>query len=220
MKKVTAGLMALSLFSSVSAAETSSSALESDSISKTYLGLDIYQGESNFDLSKGSGWASTYSDFDSDLDGFRLKFGKRLPENVRYQAYFKSEEATEAGISGIFDENIYGIGLDVIKTIPVGGELLSIFGLAGAGLDWTELKDHVFGEYSEDSINAFHIKLGFGASYQINKSLEVITGLDWQYRSWQEIEILYIYPDGHIHKNDLEIEDISTTFYAGINLYF
>jgi len=86
MKKVIAGLMALSLFSSVLVAETSSSALESDSISKTYLGLDIYHGESNFDFSKGSSWASTYSDFDSDLDDFRLKFGKRSSENIRYQA--------------------------------------------------------------------------------------------------------------------------------------
>jgi len=211
MKKITAGLLVLGLFSSVATADTNESVTEG-TLSKTYLGLDIYQGESNFDIS-GGGFSG---DKDFDLDGFRLKFGKSSPENIRYQVYFKSEE-----IDGydFFDDNIYGIGMDVIKTIPVGGDRLSLFGLLGAGLDWMELEDDAFSDYNEDSLNAFHVKLGFGATYQINSSIEVISGFDLQFRSWQEIETIHIDNAG-IHSDDLEIEDTSTTFYAGLNFYF
>ena len=169
MKQVTAGVLVFGLCSSIAFAENNNTQVETGSISKTYLGLDVYQGESNFDMS----FSGLSADDDFDLDGFRLKFGKSSPENVRFQAYFKSEETDD-----FFDENVYGIGFDVIKTIPVGGDRLSIFGLAGAGLDWTELKDDDFAEYDDDSLNAFHIKLGFGATYQLNDSIEVITGFD------------------------------------------
>jgi len=210
MKKVAAGLLAFGMFSSIASAESSNGSVETASISKTYLGVDIYQGESNFDLS----FDGFSDDEDFDVDGFRLKFGKSSPENVRYQVYFKSEETDD-----FFDENVYGIGLDVMKTIPVGVDRLSLFGLAGVGLDWTELNDDAGIEYEEDSLNAFHFKLGVGASYQINQSIEVITGFDWQYRSWQDIEFIGLDNNGFTTA-DLEIEDTSITFYAGLNFYF
>mgnify|MGYP002150045980 CR=1 FL=1 len=208
MKKVIAGMLAFSLLSTAVSAEVVNESQTVTNRTGAYIGLDLFQGETAAEMDiSGSFTGSAEKDFDQD--GFRLKLGKTDQNNTRYQVYFKSEDTDE-----FFDENVYGLGMDVMKAFPLSNNDLQAFILGGVSLDWTELEDDGV-DYSEDSLNAFAFKLGLGALYRLNDTIEVVAGYDWQYRSWQEIT--FVGAGGSV---DVKQEDTSKTFYAGLNFYF
>ena len=63
------------------------------------------------------------------------------------------------------------------------------------------------------------LKIGLGTSYKINKTFELIAGFDWQYRVWQDIDVIDINPPT-IYAYTIEQEDISKNLYLGVNIYF
>jgi len=207
IKKTTLGLLAFSLASTGVYAEQNSFN-EGISESGVFIGLDVFEGESNLDI-EVSGLLNGSNDMDFDQSGFRLKLGSKEKSGTRFQTYFKSEDFDDA-----FDEKVYGLGFDVLKTFSVGSDF-SPFVLAGLGLDWTELEDTVNVDFSEDSLSAVLFKLGFGGLITISKNVEVQVGVDWQKRSWQDIE----FTDG-FNSITLEQSDTSTTYYAGVNFHF
>jgi len=207
IKKTTLGLLAFSLASTAVYAEQNNYSEAIDD-SGGFIGIDVFQGESNLDF-EVSGVVNGSSDMDFDQNGFRLKLGAKERNGSRFQAYFKSEDFEDA-----FDENVYGLGFDVLQTFSVGSAFKP-FVLAGLGLDWTELEDTPGIDFNEDSLNAVLFKLGFGGLITINNNVEVQVGLDWQKRSWQDIE----FTDG-FNSITLEQSDTSTTYYAGLNFHF
>ena len=178
--------------------------------SRLYVGLDVFNGETSAEIKASvSGFTSISNKKDFDLDGFRLKLGAELENNWRFQGYFKSEDADK------FTENkIYGLGLDLIKSFHVSDKF-SPFILAGIGYDWTKLEDEPNVVLIEDELSAVNLKLGLGAAYKITNSIEVLGGFDWQYRTWQDIELI-----GAYNSVTFEQKDTSKTLYLGLNVFF
>jgi len=175
---------------------------------RLYVGLDVFKGETNYDITiEGDS-----GDIDLDQDGFRLKFGAELENNWRLQGYFKSEDVE------LFDENVYGIGIDLVKAFQAT-EKFYPFIQAGVGLDWSELKDEQGVVYSDDELSALALKFGVGATYKITNSIEVLGGIDWQYRTWDDIDVVeFYYP--FVYEYTVETEDTSQTMYLGLNVFF
>lgn len=210
MKKLVVGLLSLGLFTTPVLAEIESqTAPEAPQTKKSrfYVGVDLFQGDSEFELtSTGDLVGKLEKEFDQD--GLRVKLGAELEDNWRVQGYFKRED-TDA-----FDNDIYGIGVDVIKSFQVTNRFYP-FIQAGVSFDWVELEKSPYAYYTEDSLNATALKLGIGARFDVTDSVELMAGYDWQYRKWQDIEV-YQYPFIYT----IEQEDTSKTLYLGFNVNF
>jgi len=177
---------------------------------RLYVGLDVFKGETNYEETIDD--FSYSKDIDLDQDGFRLKFGAELENNWRLQGYFKSEDVE------LFDENIYGIGIDLIKAFQATDKFYP-FIQVGAGLDWMELKNEFDIAFSDDEISALALKFGVGATYKITNTIEVLGGIDWQYRTWDDIDVIEVYYP-FIYEYTVETEDTSQTMYLGLNIFF
>ena len=206
MKKLAASLLSLSLLSTGLLAEESVAVEEKNS--GVFVGVDYFNGESelSFDFSGG---LSGSGDMDFDQTGYRLKIGFQERDNFRFQGYFKIEDFDEA-----FDEKVYGFGADALFIIPTESNFSPYF-LLGFSSDFTELDDQGI-EYSEDTLNALALKFGVGALVKINKKVEFQLGYDIQYRTWQDIKVV----SSMFGTADIEQEDKSRTFYAGLNFFF
>ena len=200
MKKVVSSLAVLSMISGGVLAED---IVQPQKVSEVFVGVDYFQGESEYSIDV-TGVFSGEKDFDQK--GYRLKLGVHDKNNIRFQGYLKVEDFDDA-----FDEKIYGLGADALFTMPVQPNFKPYL-LIGFSSDWTELDDPGI-DYSEDSINAFTFKGGVGALFRLNQSLELQAGIDFQYRSWQEIQIVGT-------GVDIEQDDKSQTFYLGLNVFF
>lgn len=201
MKKI---VSSLAVWSMVSAAVFAEEAVEPQKSSEVFIGVDYFQGESDYNV-EFSGLGSFDEDFDQT--GFRIKLGVHDKNNIRFQGYLKVEDLDEQ-----FDEKIYGLGADAMFTFPVQPTFKPYI-LLGFSSDWTELDDEPGIEYSEDSLNAFALKGGLGVLFRVNQTLELQAGMDFQYRTWQEIKIVGT-------GVDIEQDDKSNTLTLGVNLFF
>ena len=218
MNKVLAGLLACSALSTSVLANSDIPAPQNDSSSdltqtnKTdnkglYVGVEYFNGESSYEASFSDHRIES-QDIDVDQDGFRVKFGAQLPNNLRVQGYVKKEEIED-------DSNaIYGFGAEFLKIFAVNNKILP-FVKGGVGLDWTDLETDGTVYLSEDEIYGYGLKVGAGAMYKVTNTLELVGGLDLQYRRWQDIEIYQLSRNITIEQNDTSI-----TLYAGVNFHF
>lgn len=205
MKQLAVSLLSLSLLST--AVFSKEQTVEDERSSGLFVGIDHFQGESELSVDF-SGFGSSDEDFDQT--GYRIKFGVQDQNNIRFQGYLKIEDFDDA-----FDEKIYGFGADALFTIPTESGLRPFF-LLGFSSDYTELDDEGI-EYSEDTISAFAFKAGLGALYKLNKNIEIQAGYDIQYRTWQDIKMI---DSMSLISTDVELDDQSNTFYAGLNFFF
>ena len=206
MNKLVVSLLSLSLLSPCLLAEESVPVEEKSS--KVFVGVDYFKGESELSIDF-SGGLSGAAEMDFDQTGYRLKIGFQERENFRFQGYFKIEDFDDA-----FTEKVYGLGADALFIIPTQSNFSPYF-LVGFSSDFTELDDEGI-EYSEDTLNALALKFGVGALVKINKQVEFQVGYDIQYRTWQDIKVV----DPIFGTTDVEQEDKSRTFYAGLNFFF
>ena len=65
--------------------------------------------------------------------------------------------------------------------------------------------------YTDDSIAAVSMKIGTGAMYKVTENIELLAGVDLQYRKWQDVQI---------GVNTIEMSEKSTKLYAGLNFHF
>ena len=201
MKKIISSLAVMSMMSGIALAEE---ALQPQKASEVFIGVDYFKGESEYSVDVTGVFSG---DKDFDQKGFRLKLGVHDRNNIRFQGYLKIEDFEDA-----FDEKIYGLGADAMFTMPVQPTFKPYL-LVGFSSDWSELKDEPGVEYTEDSIRAFTLKGGLGALFRVNQTLEFQAGIDFQYRTWQEIQIVGT-------TVDIEQDDSSQTLYLGLNLFF
>lgn len=206
MNKFVVSLLSLSLLSPCLLAEESVSVEEKSS--KVFVGVDYFNGESELSVDL-SGSLSGSAEMDFDQTGHRLKIGFQERDNFRFQGYFKIEDFDDA-----FTEKVYGLGADALFIIPTESNFNPYF-LLGFSSDFTELEDEGI-EYSEDTLNALALKIGVGALVKINKQVEFQVGYDIQYRTWQDIKVIHPV----FGTVDIEQEDKSRTFYAGLNFFF
>lgn len=214
MQKTIITLLLSCALSTTVAAEDMNQPIDSTSNSKLYVGLDLFNGST--DLERDSDILGPY-DENHDQNGFRLKLGVRSNQDLRFEAYFKSEDVDTDFVffDEVFDSKVYGIGVNAIKAFEVDPQFQP-FVLVGIGYDITDIGTEGLGlTLSEDSILGVGFKLGAGALFKATSSIELLVGFDWQYRSWQDIELT----DGFT-TTTIETKDTSKTVYAGINFLF
>jgi opacity protein-like surface antigen len=204
MKNLTLTAVTLCLSTTISTPAISAERTHTYSQPRTYVGIDVFSGKSNLDLTLRNSYSSVSDNKDFDQTGIRLKLGACLADNTRFEVYIKNEHFKEA-----FDNHVYGFGLNAIKSFPLDNKLAP-FILGGFVADSTKLNDTVS---SNDNLNALGFKLGGGVLYPLNTQIEIMAGLDWQYRKWKDISFS--------HSSTIaEQKDTSKTLYAGINFLF
>ena len=194
MKKIITAML-------ITAGITSSLAAESN----LYVGLDLINSSNTFTVDVAGGSA----DVDDDSSGFKLKFGSALSDGLRVQAYFLRETYDET----LFDDKndvLNEIGLDLIKGFEVTPEF-SPFIQAGIGYGWMDVEG-----LSETSIKEVSVKIGAGVMYKVTPAFELLAGIDFQARAWQDIE-LFIPNYGTV---TVETSEKSTKLYIGANVHF
>ncbi|MEJ2501068.1 MAG: hypothetical protein P8Y65_08105 [Campylobacterales bacterium] len=177
--------------------------------SDLYVGLDVFGGNNDFDVDvSGSIYGS--GSFDDDSKGFKLKFGALLVNDLRLQGYLQSENFDDP----IFDntnDQLVEIGIDLIKEFIVSPEL-SPFIQGGIGYGAMDLDRYY---YTDDAINEINLKVGLGLMFRVTPAVELLAGVDFQWRRWSDIT----YDDGYDYFN-VETKDSSQRYYGGVNFHF
>jgi hypothetical protein len=169
-----------------------------------YAGADLLTGAASYEV-KVSGEKETV-DFSSV--GLKTRFGWAQNEMLRYQVYLQGES---------YNRGVFADEGDVLGEFGV--EAMALFGhdvwrpylLGGVGFSWLELDER----FTEDVILGELIKVGGGILFEVTPRLELLAGIDLQYRTWQPIEVNY-----GAGAETLETMDLSRKFYVGINVRF
>lgn len=193
MKKIAiTTLMGLSLFSAQLLAENSN----------IYIGLDALSSSNTFTVKNTNTGAE--ADIDDDSTGFKLKLGVAGSDGWRFQGYYLNE-SYDTPLFDATNDTLNEVGMDIIKGFEVTPEF-SPFVQIGLGYGWMDVEG-----YDEDSIEEVSMKIGVGAMYKVTESIEVLAGVDLQYRQWQDIDY---------GTTTIETSEKSTKLYAGINYHF
>ena len=197
MKKMLLASLALTaLFSTQALAEDSN----------MYVGIDILKNSHSL-TADISGYGSGSADIDSG--SFKVKLGTVTNDGWRVQGYLELLTYDQT----LFDDTndaLMEFGLDVIKGFEITPEFTP-FIQAGVGFGFMSIE-----EATEDSISEFSIKIGAGVAYKIVPAFELIAGIDFQYRSWQDLTLI----DGWGNTATLETSEKNTKLYLGANLHF
>ncbi len=197
MKKILATtLLATTLFSTQALAEGSD----------MYVGVDILKNSHSLSA-EISGYGS--GDIDVDSSSFKIKLGTVSDNGWRVQGYLEFITYDET----LFDntnDSLMEFGVDIIKGFEVTPEF-SPFIQAGAGFGFMSIEDA-----TEDSISEFSLKVGAGVMYKVVPAFELIAGVDFQYRSWQDLTLY----DGWGNTATLETTETVTKLYLGANIHF
>jgi hypothetical protein len=212
MKKLITHAALLFVIAGAANAQESSNtkAIESEQSSNVYIGFDLFDGESNVKSTVSSGGMSASASEDLDSDGFRLKLGARLKNDLRVQAYFKNESIE------LFDNDIKGVGADLIKAFSTSS-ILSPYIQAGLTFDSYEINDSYPIDYTTDEIVALGFKLGVGTFIEVNDKIEIVGGLDWQRRNWDDAYGNIVTAGYQVVT--VETSDTSTTLFLGLNIH-
>ncbi|WP_345989214.1 hypothetical protein WCX18_02300 [Sulfurimonas sp. HSL1-2] len=171
-----------------------------------YFGLNLFGSENKFDFE-----ANGYHERPSiGSKGFALKFGAVLYDGWRLQGYLLGELFDEPLFDYSNDE-LYELGLDVMKTFETYSALMP-FIQAGIGSGSMRLDSYYYPD--DDRINELSLKIGAGLIFRIAPQLELMGGVDFQWRTWQDIT--YYTPS----YTKLSTDDNSVRYYGGINFLF
>ena len=178
--------MATSLFSTQALAEGSG----------LYLGVDVAQNSNSFDANGNT--------VDIDSGDFKIKFGTVSDSGWRIQGYVQFETYDKTLFDAKNDE-LLELGVEIIKGFEITPEF-SPFIQVGLGFGSMEVEG-----YSEDSIGSYSLSAGVGVMYKIVPAFEILAGVDYQYRTWQEIDYGF---------TTLSAKETTTKLYAGANFHF
>lgn len=166
-----------------------------------YVGLDVITSNNDFTVDVNN-LGSASGKLDSA--GFKLKLGANASDGWRVQGYYL-RETYDLPLFDSTNDALNEIGVDVIKGFEVTPKF-SPYIQAGLGFGWMDVVG-----YSEDSIKEYSLKIGGGVMYKVIPELELLAGVDFQYRGWQDIQV---------GSYTLSITEKSTKLYAGVNYHF
>ena len=171
-----------------------------------YIGLDLFGSWNAFDFEAHGDHERPHI----DGSGFKLKFGALLEEGFGLQGYVLGETFDEP----LFDysnDQLFEMGLELTKAFYASPYVFPFiqggFGFGSMPLDSAYYPD-------DDAIGEYSFKIGAGLLFRIAPQVELLTGIDLQWRTWQDI--VYTYPS----RTTLTTEDISQRFYVGANFLF
>lgn len=171
--------------------------------SNLYVGLDLMQSYNDFEI-----YDSGYGKFEPDNESraFKFKIGTFSNSGWRLQGYYLHEEYDES----LFDptsDTLDEIGIDVIRAYSAGSGMAP-FIQGGVGIGSMDL-DPAY--YDEDTVGTFSLKMGVGVLFWISPAIDLLAGVDVQYRGWEDLRYGPEY---------VETDETSTRVYLGINVYF
>jgi len=181
----------------------STQALAEDSV---YIGLDVLSSGNTFTVEarNSANGATAAADVDDNSKGFKLKVGIEVSDGWRFQGYYLGE-TYDTPVFDASNDYLSEIGIDVIKGFEVTPKF-SPFVQVGLGYGWMDVDG-----YTDDAISAVSMKIGAGVMYKVTDNIELLAGIDLQYRKWQDIKINTI---------TFETSEKSTKLYAGLNFHF
>ena len=172
-----------------------------------YIGLDLYGARNAFDFEANG----IHDKPTIDSSGFTLKFGAILDAGLRLEGYLQGEAFDEAPFDYTNDQ-MAEIGLNLIKTFDGFSPVVSPFIKAGMGFGSMELDSYYYPD--DDTVDAFNLRLGMGLLFYIAPQVELLGGLDFQWRQWSDVT--YYYPS----YTKLKTTDTSQRYYLGVNFHF
>jgi hypothetical protein len=167
--------------------------------SDLYVGLDVFGSNNDFHLD----YAGISDNYTTDGSGFKVKLGVLLQNDLRLQGYLLSEKFDDSPFLGS-NERLGEIGLDLIKEFIISPSL-SPFIQGGVGFGGMDLDSYY---YSDDSVGEVNLKVGLGLMVRVTPVLELLGGLDFQWRQWGDVTE---YDPGYGYYT-LETEDDSRRF--------
>jgi len=172
-----------------------------------YVGVDLFGAHSRFDYD----YEGTGAKIDNDSSGFKLKFGALLINDLRLQGYLLNETFDDAPFDWDNDR-LTEFGLDFIKEFVVS-PALSPFIQGGFGFGSMDLDDYY---YTDDYISEISFRLGMGVMLRITPNIELLGGIDLQWRRWDDVD--YYVGGGGTERQ--KTEDFAQRYYVGIDFLF
>jgi len=175
----------------------------------SYLYGDFFSGSTDIEAT-GRGYGVSISASDSlDRKGFRLGLGSKAANGIGYDVYFEGEDVED------FDNSVIGFGASIRKVFLAPGEIQPFLKL-GVGFGSTELEDGDGITFQDESRQGYvNFFAGLGIEKRINQDVELHAGLDFGYRSWDDVEVT----DGYATVT-VEQDDKPRSLYIGLKKQF
>lgn len=152
------------------------------------LGLDLIKDSGDRDISADSfsGYNYDRGNFAADSSGYRLKLSLGAIDENRAEFYFSQYDVDDDKAFGSQKE--WDLGINYIFTFrhkPLIPFVKAGFGFGQADTDLQII--NYYGDTTDNIYNA-HFNLGGGLSYSFTDNIAVTAGLEYIYRSWQDLE--------------------------------
>jgi len=173
------------------------------SFAGTYIGIDYGKVSNEDEIEVNNGNTGT---LDNKYSDFSIKFGSGNDGDWKTQVRLSMITFDEA----LFDasnKDLTEIGVDAIKEFEAANNLYPFIKF-GFGFGWMDVDG-----YLDDSIKEFSFNAGVGVSYEVMEDLDVLAGVDYVGRSWQDIEIINTGLEASVSGSGMKA-------YAGINYSF
>ncbi|MFT7004852.1 MAG: hypothetical protein ACJAWW_002218 [Sulfurimonas sp.] len=167
-----------------------------------YIGLDILKSTNNTTLSVDGYSGSTGTEGDSSA--FKLKVGSVMENGWKTQFYYMQEDYEDAPFDATND-TLSEVGIDLIKEVELSSVLYP-YAQAGIGYGWIDNDG-----FDDSSMYEMNAKVGVGLMFKVAPELEILAGVDYQYRKWS---------DRKIGTATIKTEEQSTRYYLGTNYHF
>jgi len=146
----------------------------------TYIGVDYGKVSNEDEIEVNNATAAT---LDNEYSDFSIKFGSGNDGDWKTQVRL-SMIAFDKALFDASNKELTEIGVDVIKEFEVANNLYPFIKF-GFGFGWMDVDG-----YLDDSIKEFSFNAGAGVSYKVMEHLDVLAGVDYVGRSWQDVEYI------------------------------
>lgn len=177
-----------------------------------FIGVD-YPIVSNMNMKlKGAG-----DSIDSDYEYKPLvfKIGAGTQGGLNMDVYFSTAKP-DFDKGGEDDNAINKFGYDIRYELDTGNKGFYPYIQGGVSYGWRNLKDTYEVKWDEDTHRFVGLKAGAGVSYYINKSFQILAGVDFEYLNWQDIKFY----DAYGSSVTIETTSQGNQIYIGGNFWF
>jgi opacity protein-like surface antigen len=169
-----------------------------------YIGIDILGSTNTKTISK-DGYTGVINP-ETDSNAFKFKVGTVLEDGYKTQFYYLQEDYEDAPFDATND-TLSEIGIDFIKEVELS-TVLYPYAQVGIGYGWMETDSS---DWDGSSMSEFNAKAGVGLMFKVAPELEIVTGVDYQYRKWSDRETV---------NGTIKTDEQSTRYYIGTNYNF
>ena len=176
------------------------------------------------DTRESSNGTSVSYDGDYEYQPVVLKVGFGNPLKLSGYGYYSRGDATvddlpkDIPFVDSITETWNELGFGMKYGFPIASvEGLAPFVRGGFGLTWSELDNAEGIIYDQDYLFGWNVKVGGGISYLLARHFQFLTGVEYIYRRWQDMEFYYLNSSrSYTHKQ----KDRGAKLFIGLNFVF